>query len=771
MRRTLFSIATGSFFLLTVASCKENPNEVKVVAPGVSSVISPPATLDQGVVEILSLFPKGLETAATTRWANVKQKYAAGLSDPAQMTVAKQMLFELSDWLKQKTANMDNPPTGETKVAASARAVLYMSMYVYGGPQTSPPPFIASADNAVGTVTPSAPATIVTPTTHAGVQLEAGSVAENTIIVITQNPAHFADNCSGPLKTKFCQYPQFYTFEMFPHNRLLKAATFNVCHVNSGENRYPLADHDRFSLAHAKPADPANYVPGGKVFDGNGESIEVLPLVHQTFSTCVGNSYASSAVSNGPLGVLTRLGRGLQKLVTPKTAYAIDVGLGGLSFDTSPFNVLDTLSSPDLAVQSVSVTPPSARTGDHVALSFTVANIGTAARDTSHATIVLTPVPIEGSPPAGQQLGASFNIPPLAPGLTSTGTNLDVVIPQNASIGAYTLSLIVDDDPNFPDANLANNSAAATISVIPSVIDLGVLSGDSYSEATAINGVGQVVGWSGNTSDNLGITHAFIWQNGVMTNLGVTGGVSSRATGINDNGDVVGVITFAAGGEHAFRWRNGVTTDLGTLGGIPQSEAFGINTAGNVVGGNFNQGSRAWIWENGQMSDLGVLPGQSTIAIAINDAGQVAGYSLSSSAAGWIWQNGTVTFLGGLGGGTTQPTGINNSGAVVGGATIGPDQWRPFLWSNGVMTNLGTLGGTVAYANGISDDGRVVGVSFLASGVNHAFLWQGGHMTDLGALGGDYSTANAIRGGKIVGNAVTAGGSLRAALWNVPVSP
>src|ERR1700730_10450059 len=190
-------------------------------------------------------------------------------------------------------------------------------MYFYGGPSTVPPPFTPGADAVVGVVTPNAPATIVTPTLHAGVQLEAGSVAENTIVVVTQNPTPFPANCSGPLQTKLCQYPQFYTFDQFPHKRLLKPAKFNVCHVNSGEQRRPLADHDRFRLAHAKPADPADYTPGSTIRDQNGESIEILPLIAQTFSTCVGNFYASSAVLGGPLGTFSRLAKGLQNIISP----------------------------------------------------------------------------------------------------------------------------------------------------------------------------------------------------------------------------------------------------------------------------------------------------------------------------------------------------------------------------------------------------------------------------------------------------------------------
>ena len=43
--------------------------------------------------------------------------------------------------------------------------------------------------------------------------------------------------------------------------------------------------------------------------------------------------------------------------------------------------------------------------------------------------------------------------------------------------------------------------------------------------------------------------------------------VSTSATGINNNGQIVGASTNATGSSHAFLWQNGLMTDLGTLGG------------------------------------------------------------------------------------------------------------------------------------------------------------------------------------------------------------
>lgn len=102
---------------------------------------------------------------------------------------------------------------------------------------------------------------------------------------------------------------------------------------------------------------------------------------------------------------------------------------------------------------------------------------------------------------------------------------------------------------------------------------------------TRFNNQGQVVGYgylAGNTTYD-----AFLWRNGVMTDLGtLPGDVASGALAINSKGQVVGGSVEPSGNVRGVIWQNGVITDLNTL--IPPDSPFvmfgsGINSGGQIT--------------------------------------------------------------------------------------------------------------------------------------------------------------------------------------------
>jgi probable HAF family extracellular repeat protein len=96
----------------------------------------------------------------------------------------------------------------------------------------------------------------------------------------------------------------------------------------------------------------------------------------------------------------------------------------------------------------------------------------------------------------------------------------------------------------------------------------------------------------------------------------------------------------------AVLWRHGTMIDLGTLPGDSCSNAYYVNSRGQVVGTSESRklcliptGERAFLWEDGgPMIDLNTLipAGSSlelTFAVAINDRGEIAGFGVPAGCS------------------------------------------------------------------------------------------------------------------------------------------
>jgi probable HAF family extracellular repeat protein len=293
--------------------------------------------------------------------------------------------------------------------------------------------------------------------------------------------------------------------------------------------------------------------------------------------------------------------------------------------------------------------------------------------------------------------------------------------------------------------------------------DLGTLGG-AHSMAAGINNQGQVVGWALNgVPDPLSIydfeifgatngtqTRAFLWQNGLMRDLGTLGGPDAWGDFVNERGQVAGfsytdsTVNPITGvpTTHPFLWEEGKgMIDVGTLGGtLAGSEIVNmqgaLNNLGHIVGGSMLSGDQIFhpfFWKKGKpMKDLGTLGGNCGTATAINDTDEVVGRADLSGLCGTL-----VHVVPG-----THGVKMRHSGTVDGtanGDSSATIVSHAFLWKPGMekLRDLGTVhGNTNSYAGAINNSGQVVGLSATEiAGIYQAFLWEnGGPMVDLNTL-------------------------------------
>jgi probable HAF family extracellular repeat protein len=338
------------------------------------------------------------------------------------------------------------------------------------------------------------------------------------------------------------------------------------------------------------------------------------------------------------------------------------------------------------------------------------------------------------------QNGALTDLPVL-PGGTNSQTNW---IAASGLIAGWSENGLIDPLTSLPEGN-------AVLWVGKKVIDLGTLPGGTESLATAVNSRGQVAGFSSDdVPDDFSLagfptqTRAFLWRYGAIRDLGTLGGADALAAVVNEDGQVAGLAytnstpnpTTGIPTLDPFLWQNGMMKDLGTLGGT-LGFATWLNDRGQVVGTSNLVGdttNHGFLWNRGTLRDLGTLGGTNSEANWISDSGLVVGRAdfspLSTNHHAFLWENGVMTDLG-----VVSPwpcstaLSVNASGQMVGetgicgvggGPTFLSEHGRPMVDVNALVFPKSDI--KVVDAFDINDNGEIAGAGVLLNGDVHAIL-------------------------------------------------
>ncbi|MFT7463548.1 MAG: putative HAF family extracellular repeat protein [Pseudohongiellaceae bacterium] len=323
---------------------------------------------------------------------------------------------------------------------------------------------------------------------------------------------------------------------------------------------------------------------------------------------------------------------------------------------------------------------------------------------------------------------------------------------------------------------------------------IGTFGGPS-SAAFGLNDLGQVVGWANIPAcfvNGHPCRHAFLWDDGVMTDLGVLpGDEESVGRAINNSGVVAGTSEFnvnqGSGTYHAAVFGNGAPVALPDLG-LGQSWVQDINEAGQMVGFSGDpvvDRDRAVVWQGGTISNVGDTESHAyNRAEGISETGELVGFAWNLFQPNdSIRFDGSWSVIGGVDGPfqNSEAKDVNSAGVVVGFQAFPSGNWHAAVWTPGSpgAKDLGSLPGLeVSELFDVNEAGWAVGRAYGATDPNNsrAVLYNGVELLDLNdfmpaGFDGVLIEAQEINeNGDIAGSAVV-GGALRGFLLTANENP
>jgi probable HAF family extracellular repeat protein len=236
---------------------------------------------------------------------------------------------------------------------------------------------------------------------------------------------------------------------------------------------------------------------------------------------------------------------------------------------------------------------------------------------------------------------------------------------------------------------------------------ISVPSGFEIAEALGLNRAGNMIGVATTTDANK--RRAFIFQNGKLTLLP---GEQSKPAAINNNDEIAGESSISGKVATApVLWKGQTPVDLGACCG---GTATGINNQGQVVGQIYDAEGlyQAFLWDKAHGIQRIVPDGDYSSAIAINDAGHVIVQAFPRIL---LYKDGKLTPLELSPKFRSQPRDFNNCDVIVGSFGPHSDALRAFVWEK--TSGFHDLnerippgsGWKLEAATGINNRGEIVG--------------------------------------------------------------
>lgn len=242
----------------------------------------------------------------------------------------------------------------------------------------------------------------------------------------------------------------------------------------------------------------------------------------------------------------------------------------------------------------------------------------------------------------------------------------------------------------------------------------------------------------GAEADQNGLFHAIVFKDGVLRLLdphGLVGtSAESFALSINNRGEIAGGLTDTAGDSHGFVHHfDGVDELIDFPGGF-NTQAFGINDKGTVIGVYATTAggaaTHAFVRREGKFSNID-LPGGVTTPFSINDLGEIAGEFATTQGTngfGYVQRpDGHFTLFTAP---ESLPQGtffisINNRNQILGAYASTTVALQNFLATNGHYASFdlpSRFGANFVSAQTVNDGDQIVGYYTDGANINHAFL-------------------------------------------------